>query len=58
MVTMSRPAQLELGDVVKELLDLFGACKALSGNTNWRGHDVMLTRSFRGSGEPVWVSAL
>src|SRR5262249_38572198 len=29
------------------------------GNTNWRGHDdVMQKRSFRGSGEPVWVSAL
>jgi len=28
------------------------------GNTHWRGHDdVMQTRSFRGSGEPVWVSA-
>jgi transposase len=27
--------------------------------TNWRGHDdVMQTRSLRGSGEPVWVSAL
>ena len=26
---------------------------------NWRGHDdVMQTRSIRGSGEPVWVSAL
>jgi hypothetical protein len=30
-----------------------------TGNTNWRGHDdVMQIRSFRGSGEPVWVSAL
>jgi hypothetical protein len=29
------------------------------GNTNWRGHDdVMQTRSFRGSGKPVWVIAL
>ncbi len=29
------------------------------GNTNWRGHDdVMQIRSFRGSGEPVWVNAL
>src|SRR5262249_51417863 len=29
------------------------------GNTNWRGHDdVMQRRSFRGSGEPVWVNAL
>ena len=29
------------------------------GNTHWRGHDdVMQIRSFRGSGEPVWVSAL
>ena len=29
------------------------------GNINWRGHDdVMQKRSFRGSGEPVWVSAL
>jgi transposase len=27
--------------------------------TNWRGHDdVMQIRSFRGSGEPVWVIAL
>ena len=27
--------------------------------TNWRGHDDgMQKRSFRGSGEPVWVSAL
>jgi transposase len=29
------------------------------GTTNWRGHDdVMQIRSFRGSGEPVWVNAL
>src|SRR5205823_3633 len=28
-------------------------------STNWRGHDdVMQIRSFRGSGEPVWVNAL
>src|SRR5260370_13253554 len=28
------------------------------GNTNWRGHDdVMQIRSFRESGEPVWVNA-
>src|SRR5262249_8144773 len=27
--------------------------------TNWRGHDdVVQKRSFRGSGEPAWVSAL
>ena len=27
-------------------------------STNWRGHDdVMQIRSFRGSGEPVWVNA-
>ena len=27
-------------------------------NTNWRGHDdVMQIRSFRGSGEPAWVTA-
>ena len=32
---------------------------AETGNTYWRGHDdVMQIRSFRGSGEPVWVSAL
>jgi len=28
-------------------------------STNWQGHDdVMQIRSFRGSGEPVWVNAL
>src|SRR6516165_8577712 len=28
-------------------------------STNWRGHDdVMQIRSFRGSGEPAWVTAL
>jgi hypothetical protein len=28
-------------------------------STDWRGHDdVMQIRSFRGSGEPVWVNAL
>src|ERR1700732_807881 len=32
--------------------------RELKVGTNWRGHDdVMQTRSFRGSGEPAWVSA-
>jgi hypothetical protein len=35
------------------------SCCRLRDSTNWRGHDdVMQIRSFRGSGEPVWVSAL
>ena len=34
------------------------SCCWQSEYTNWRGHDdVMQKRSFRGSGEPAWVSA-
>ncbi len=36
-----------------------GSLRQPIGNTNWQGHDdVMQIRSFRGSGEPVWVIAL
>ena len=38
---------------------LLPAAAYATGSTNWRGHDdVMQIRSFRGSGEPVWVIAL
>ena len=56
---VSRAKVLEFFSTFPSCLVGIEACPSAHHSTNWRGHDdVMQIRSFRGSGEPVWVIAL